>query len=527
MVDRAESEVNRAQGPSHDKGLPGRRLHFVGVGGSGMSGLARLVAQRGAVVSGSDRGQSPAVEAVRAAGIEVTLEQTAASVPPDVETLVVSAAIGPGHPEVVEARRRGVEVVKYAAMLGRLMAEPGTTGVAIAGTHGKSTTTALLCHVLLQAGLDPSFILGAHCGQIGGGSRAGGFADKQESPRARERETKDVLVAEACEYDRSFHHFAPTHAVILNVEADHLDLYSGIEEIVESFATFARQVPDAAGSGGGSLLIHHESPHRLNLTAGLKCKVETIGFAPQADWQVQARADGGWRMGDGADPTPSLRVRLARKGRAVCEWNNPMPGDHFAYNAAAAAVTAHRLGAPWQVIGEAISGFTGLDRRMQLVGLLTHEGPLSPSATRPPPSAIPILDDYGHHPTEIDTTLRALRQHHRPDRLICVFQPHQHSRTRHLMDQFVVSFGAADLVVVPEIYFVRDSEDERRAVTAGDLVDRLRRQGVTAMHLHPFDAIVEQLGAILRPGDLVVTMGAGDVWKIGRALLDPSPEKTP
>ncbi|MEO1237446.1 MAG: UDP-N-acetylmuramate--L-alanine ligase [Planctomycetota bacterium] len=455
-----------------------------------MSGLARLAKQRGADVTGSDRppvGAAPGAEAgvvpgvgagamaaVRAAGIEVTLEQTAASVPAECDSVVVSAAIPPDHPEVVEARRRGTEVVKYAAMLGRLMADPATTGVAIAGTHGKSTTTAILCHALLEAGMDPSFILGAHCEQIGGGSRAGGGP---------------TLVAEACEYDRSFHHLSPTHAAVLNVEADHLDLYASIDEIVESFATFARRVSDK-----GSLLIHHESPHRLNLTAGLGCAVETLGFASQADWRV--RVDGN-------------RVELFERGERVCGWHKPLPGDHFAYNAAAAAVTAHRLGAPWETIGPAIANFRGVDRRMQTLG---ERG------------GVTVLDDYGHHPTEVDTTLRALRQHHQPDRLVCVFQPHQHSRTRHLMDQFVVSFGAADIVIVPEIYFVRDSENERQAVTAGDLVDRLRRQGVTAMHLHPFAAIVEQLQVMTRPGDLVVTMGAGDVWQIGRTFFEGAGE---
>ena len=452
------------------------RLHFVGIGGSGMSGLAKLAAQRGAIVSGSDRGESPAVAAVREAGIRVVLEQSAESVPSECDLLVISAAIAADHPEVIAARQRGIEVIKYAAMLGRLMADPQTVGVAIAGTHGKSTTTAILCHVLLSAGLDPSFILGAHCGQIGGGSRAGASG------------AGGTLIAEACEYDRSFHNFAPTHGVILNVEADHLDLYASIDEIVESFATFGRLIPSS--DRGGSLLIHHESPHRLRITAGMDCDIETIGFAPQADWRVDVEAG---------------QVRLRHQRATVCEWLSPMPGDHFAYNAAVAAVTAHRLGASWEQIGPAIAGFEGLDRRMQTLG--QRDG-------------VTILDDYGHHPTEIDTTLRALRQHHQPERLICVFQPHQHSRTRHLMDQFVVSFEAADLVIVPEIYFVRDSEDERRAVTAGDLVDRLRQQEVTAMHLHPFDAIVEQLEVMLRPGDLVVTMGAGDVWKIGRALLD-------
>ncbi|MEM7626326.1 MAG: UDP-N-acetylmuramate--L-alanine ligase [Planctomycetota bacterium] len=478
MNDRLTQEIKgrELKSPRHD--LTGRRLHFVGVGGSGMSGLAKLAAQRGASVSGSDRGESAAVAAVRDAGIDVTLEQTAASVPEECDTVVISAAIPPDHPEVVEARRRGVEVVKYAAMLGRLMASPGTTGVAIAGTHGKSTTTSILCHVLLSAGLDPSFILGAHCEQIGGGSRAGGAAGGT------------TLIAEACEYDRSFHNFAPTHATILNVEADHLDLYKSIDEIVESFATFARLIPGQ--SAGGSLLIQHESPHRLNITAGLDCGVETLGFASQADWRVTV--DGN-------------RVTLHERGEAVCAWDKPLPGDHFAFNAAAAAVTAHRLGAAWDDIGPAIAGFQGLDRRMQTLG--RREGVL-------------LLDDYGHHPTEVDTTLRALRQHHDPARLICVFQPHQHSRTRHLMEQFVVSFGAADIVVVPEIFFVRDSEQERQAVTSGALVERLRAQGVTAMHLHPFDAIVEQLQVMAKPGDLIVTMGAGDVWKIGRGFLGTS-----
>ncbi|MBB6429949.1 UDP-N-acetylmuramate--L-alanine ligase [Algisphaera agarilytica] len=455
--------------------LAAQRLHFVGIGGSGMSGLAKLAKQRGAIVTGSDRatpegGDSPAVAALRANGIDVLFQQTAESVPEACDTLVISAAIPPDHAEVVEARRRGVEVVKYAQMLGRLMASPQTTGVAIAGTHGKSTTTSILCHALLQSDLDPSFILGAHCEQIGGGSRAG---------------NNGTLIAEACEYDRSFHNYRPTHATILNVEADHLDLYSSIDEIFESFATFARLIDPE-----GSLLIHHESPHRLSITAGLDAAVETLGFASQADWRIKVDGD---------------QVTLHEHGKQVCAWTQPLPGDHFAYNAAAAAVTANRLGAPWDKIGPAITGFRGLDRRMQTVGSRGD---------------ILVLDDYGHHPTEIDTTLRALRQHHQPERLICVFQPHQHSRTRHLMEQFAVSFSAADIVIVPEIYFVRDSEKERQAVTAGALVDRLRKQGVIAMHLHPFEAIVEQLEVLTKPGDLVVTMGAGDVWKIGRAFLD-------
>ena len=290
--------------------LNGRRLHFVGIGGSGMSGLARMVAGRGAVCSGSDRADGATLEGLRRAGIEVSLDQTAAALPGDVDTLVVSAAIVPDHPERVEARRRGVTVMKYAELLGRLML--GRTGVAVAGTHGKSTTTSILCHILIHAGLDPSFIVGAHCAQIGGGSRVG---------------NADLLVAEACEYDRSFHHLHPTHGIILNVEADHLDLYSGIEEIVNSFTAFAARLPRE-----GSLLIQHESPHRLAIAAGLDCDIETVGFAPQADWVLQA--------GTGDQGSGIGTWTLRRGGAPVMEFVCPMPGDHFAYNAAAAAVTA-------------------------------------------------------------------------------------------------------------------------------------------------------------------------------------------
>ena len=461
--------------------LHGQRLHFVGIGGSGMSGLARLCAARGAIVTGSEREVSPAVLKLQAEGFAIVTPQTEEALPDATDQVVVSAAIPIDHPERAAARRRDVPVVKYAALLGRLMLD--RRGVAVAGTHGKSTTTSILCHALLQSGLDPSFILGAHCEQIGGGARA---ANAKNAGSANGGDAaSDVLIAEACEYDRSFHNFHPTHGLILNVEADHLDLYGSIDEIVESFAHFATLI-----HADGSLLIQHESPHRMAITAGVRCGVQTLGFAPQADWQIEL--DGG-------------HVTLKDAGMPVAEWDSPMPGDHFAYNAAAAAVTAHRLGAPWDKIATAITGFTGLDRRMQLIG---ERG------------GVTLVDDYGHHPTEIDTTLRALRSHHRPTRLICVFQPHQHSRTRHLMEQFLVSFGAADVVIVPEIFFVRDTEQERQSVTAGDLVDRLRERGVKARHVHPFGAIAEQLEELVRPGDLVVTMGAGNVWQIGRTWFD-------
>ncbi len=462
--------------PNAPLNLRDRRLHFVGIGGCGMSGLARIARAAGGICSGSDQTESPTTQALVKDGIDVALEQTAQTVPNPCDLLVISAAIQGDHPELIEALRRGIPVLKYAQLLGRLMI--GRTGVAIAGTHGKSTTTSMLAYCLMHAGLDPTFIVGAQCTQIGGGARAG---------------RPDMLVAEACEYDYSFHNFHPTHAAILNVEEDHLDIYGSFDKILDAFHDFAAKIaPD------GSLLIGHDAACRTHVAAGAECPVETIGFAPQADWHI-----------DLSFTEQGPHVILRRAGEVCCRFTCRMPGEHMAYNASVAAVTAHRMGAAWDKIAEALEGFNGLGRRMETLGKVND---------------ITVIDDYGHHPTEIDTTLRALRAHHRPHekrgRLICVFQPHQHSRTRFLLEQFATSFAEADVVIVPHIYFVRDSEADRRAVSAADLVTRLQKRGTVAEHIDAFDDIVEHLRGIARPNDLIVVMGAGPVWKIGRAFVE-------
>jgi UDP-N-acetylmuramate--alanine ligase len=464
------SQMNDLLSSDQPLELAGKRLHFVGIGGCGMSGLSRIVRSRGAICSGSDMTDSDVVRALIADGINVTLEQTTESVPAECDMLVISAAIKPHHPEVVEANRRNIPVIKYAQLLGRLMI--GHTGIAIAGTHGKSTTTSMLCHLLIAAKLDPNFIVGATCAQIGGGSRVSTAGS-------------DLLLAEACEFDRSFHNFHPTHAAILNVEEDHLDIYKNLDEILEAFHVFARKLP-----GTGSLLINHDV--RTRIAAGLDCDVQTIGFAPLADWQVLVNGSS---------------VVLKEHGTPVAQWSNPMPGEHMAFNAAVACVMAHQRGAAWCVIEQAIENFRGLDRRMQLLGDIQLPG-----------GKVMLMDDYGHHPTEIDTTLRALSRHYRPTRLICIFQPHQHSRTRFLLEQFAASFSAADMVIVPEIYFVRDSEEERQAVSSEDLVERLKKKNIDALQLDPFERITDHLAEIGREGDLIVTMGAGPVWKVSHAL---------
>lgn len=485
-----------------DARFAGRHVYMIGIGGCGMSGLARMFAARGARVQGSDKESSAATDALAAIGIPVGFDQTRAWLPEACDLVVASAAIKPDHPQLAEARRRGVEAISYAQALGRCM--EGRTGVAVAGTHGKSTTTAMLGAALVDAGLDPTVIVGATCGQLARGSLGGDAGEPlgfrlgaTAIPRGRWAGRPGLLVAEACEFNRSFHNYSPLVASISSVEADHLDVYGTLDAVVEAFHGFARRI--APASAGGRLLIAHQGAHRKEVAAGLDCEVETIGLDPEADWSVGLESGG-------------PRVTLTRRGTPAASWTMRLPGTHNAVNAATAAALAIILGADPVIVEASLSAFAGVDRRCQFLGERAVPG-----------GAVRVYDDYGHHPTEVEATLRALRQHERPERvggrLVCVFQPHQHSRTRHLLEEFAAAFASADVVIVPDIYFVRDSAEERHAVSAADLVDRLRGRGVRAMHLYPFAAIVEQLAHLCRAGDLLVVMGAGPVWQVARGFL--------
>lgn len=460
-----------------------------------MSGLARLLKSRGADVTGSDMSDSETLQILRNEGVQAEVA-TSGKAPDISDVLIISAAVRPDHSSVVDAVNRGLPVLTYAESLGRAMVE--STGVAIAGTHGKSTTSAMLGWTLSECGLDPSVIVGATCRQLSKAGEATGFRLGSETvPIGPLAGRPGFLIAEACEFNRSFHNLHPTIASISAVEADHLDIYGSLDAVVEAFAGFASQV--APESEGGRLLIDHDKAHRREVTRSARCAVETIGFSPAADWRVQFDA-------------VTRRVVLSHEGRDAATWTMRIPGEHNAMNSALAGALALNMGADATKVGAALSEFAGVDRRVQMLG--EREG-------------VRVYDDYGHHPTEIDATLRALREHERPHdrggRLICVFQPHQHSRTRFLLEEFAQSFSQADVVIVPHIYFVRDSEIEKTKVSAADLVDRLRRRGVQAMHLYPFEAIIEQLEVVCRPNDLLVVMGAGPVWQVARGYLSAAP----
>ncbi|MEI8195596.1 MAG: UDP-N-acetylmuramate--L-alanine ligase [Phycisphaerae bacterium] len=456
----------------------GRHVHFVGIGGSGMCGLAHMLLDLGAVVSGTDRTSSAVTAKLSECGATLRYEQVAGSMPADVEIVVHSAAIKPEHPELIEARRRGadgagVEILKYAQMLGRVMAL--RHGIAIAGTHGKSTTTALLAHILLSAGLDPSFVVGATSAQLGGSARSG---------------NGDFFVAEACEYDRSFHNLHPQMAAVLNIEEDHLDYYKDLAEIIASFGQFMSQVDPS-----GVILTSATDENCRQAARQAKARVETYGVDTAADWQAV-----GIRRFQG-----KAHFAVNYRGKLMGRLALGIAGRHNVGNALVAAALATQGGVSWEQIAAAVESFRGADRRSQL--LLTT------------PQNVRILDDYGHHPTEVRATLLALREHYRPERLVCVFQPHQHSRTRFLLDDFARSFVHADLTIVPDIYFVRDSEADRKAVNSAMLVEKIVANGRAAKYIADFPAIVEYVLQDLRPGDLIVSMGAGPVWEVTDELV--------
>ena len=480
----------------------GLSIYFIGIGGCGMSGLARLIRNQGAAISGSDNVPNDLTDKLIADGISVETDQSQPHLPAACDLVIATAAIADDHPQLVAANARNIPIMRYAEALGHLQAHH--TGISIAGTHGKSTTTAILGHILITAGLGPSVLLGATCEQIGqgnGGCRIG----KADVPFGPCESQPGFLIAEACEFNRSFHHHRPRIGLINNLEADHLDVYGSLDAVIDSFATFASLLPTAAD--GGQLLIAHDGAHREHVTTATDAGVATFGSSTAADYHIST--DEGCRNMTitQRDDLPAFVQRPAELPLRIT-FKLPMPGQHNAMNAAAAAILAHWCGANDDCINKAMVRFAGIDRRLQNIGTVAVGN-----------GCVTLYDDYGHHPTEIRKTLTALREYEQPQRLICVFQPHQHSRTRLLFDDFADSFGKADHVIIPPIYFVRDPETEKSKVSATDLATAIAETGIDARPAESLTVAESLVRERWQPGDLVLILGAGPVWKVGRALL--------
>lgn len=450
----------------------GKRVHFIGVGGVGMSGLARMLLDRQASVTGSEPSPNEQTLQLVQRGARISRSQLGELLCREIDLVVRTAAVPDGNVEFQLARKLGLKTVKYAELLGQVMSE--RFGVAVAGTHGKSTTTAMIAYALMQCDIDPSFLIGGTVPQLGGGSRSGG---------------SDVFVAEACEYDRSFLALHPKVGVITNIDADHLDCYRDIDDIVDAFRSFAELIPP-----DGRIVAAAEDrvAHALH-------PVEHA----EIDW-CAVETDATWTAKSLGTTNGCHHAQIFHLGQHVATLQLRLAGRHNLSNATLAIAACHACGVDPQRAADALGTFNGVDRRMTLVGVA---------------GGVTVVDDYAHHPTEIRATLEALRDRYQPTRLICVFQPHQASRTRMLMDDFAHAFDHADLTILPEIYYTRDSEADRRSVSSAQLARKVQQAGRDAAFFPTFEGVVEHLRSVARGGDLVVTMGAGNVWEIGRDVL--------
>ena len=468
----------RLDGATFDRQTPrirleGLRVHMIGIGGCGMSGAAGMLVELGSVVSGSDLQPFEGLGSLVSKGVRVAIGHDQGHLTDDIELVVISAAIPETNPELALARSRGLRVIKYAELLGILMTH--RRGIAVAGTHGKSTTTAMAAHIFRECGLDPSFVVGARSAQLGGSSGVG------SGPH---------FIVEACEYDRSFLHLNPRTGAILNIEPDHLDCFGNFEAVVEAFAQFARRVDPA-----GLVLCNAEDRWARHAADRAGAVVETFGFEKTAHWRaVNLESDRGrFAFEVRYHDTPLLSTHLT------------IPGRYNVGNALAALALGYHAGAAAARMAKALPAFAGIGRRLTWRG----EG-----------SGVQIVDDYAHHPTEIRVTIEAARHRYQPKRVWVVFQPHQYARTRVFLEEFAESFTDADEIIVPDVYGAREEGGQDALVGSEELVSRIVEKGGRARYLATLDAAADHVARHVTEGDLIMTMGAGDVWKVADELVE-------
>ncbi len=447
-----------------------KNIHFVGIGGIGMSGIAEVLLNLGYHISGSDIKETEVTRRLRSLGCEISYGHRRENLR-EADVVVISSAVRQNNPEVEAAEQRLIPVIPRAEMLAELMRMK--IGIAIAGTHGKTTTTSLISTVLAAGGLDPTVVIGGRLNSIGSNARLG---------------QGEFLVAEADESDGSFLKLMPTIAVVTNIDPEHLDFYKGIEEIKESFLCFLEKIPFF---GLAVLCLDH--PNIQSLLPRLKKRFTTYGLTTQADFQAKDIAFEGL----------STSFDVVHQRQEIGRLSLRMPGIHNVYNALATLATAFELDIPFRVVQETLRDFSGIQRRFQIKG---------------EKKGILIVDDYGHHPVEIMATLKAARTGW-GKRIIAVFQPHRYTRTQTLFKDFLTAFYDADVLILTDIYPA--GEDRIEGVESRALFEGLREYGhKDVTYLADKGEIVEHLLHIVSPGDLVITLGAGDIWQVSEELVN-------
>jgi len=448
-----------------------QHLHFTGIGGIGMSGIAEVLLNLGYKISGSDLKLSATTDHLAQLGAKVYEGHSAENVG-GAKAVVVSSAVDAANPEVLEARRRGIPVIPRGELLAELMRLK--YGIAIAGSHGKTTTTSMTAAILSGGGLDPTVVVGGKVAAMGGSNARIGRSD--------------FLVVESDESDGSFLKLSPILAVITNIDREHLDHYSGIDEIREAFREFTNKVPFY---GAAILCLDDENVQQM--LPSINRRTITYGRSSQADLRITESTTGHFES----------RFRVQARGRDLGEFHLRLPGPHNVLNATAAIGVALELDVKLDAIREALAGFTGVERRFQMRGEAR---------------GITVIDDYGHHPTEIRATLTAARLC-RFNRIHAIFQPHRYTRTEALMDEFARSFHQADSVYVLDIYAA--SEKPIPGVSGELLAERMRDFGHRcAEYTGTIDQAIEAVLNNVREGDVVLTLGAGNVWQAGERLLE-------
>jgi UDP-N-acetylmuramate--alanine ligase len=447
-----------------------QHVHFVGIGGSGMSGIAEVLLNLGYTVSGSDLKRSATTDRLVSQGARFA-EGHAAGRLLGAHVVVTSTAVKPDNPEVLEARRLSIPVIPRAEMLAELMRLKYS--VAVAGSHGKTTTTSMVAFVLDKGGLDPTVVVGGRLGVLGSGARLG---------------RGDFMVAEADESDRSFLKLSPTVAVVTNIDREHLDAYRDLADIQEAFLGFVNKVPFY----GAAVLCLDDAPVQ-DILPRVERRVVTYGLSPHAHVSARELSVGPF----GSTYTATVG------GESVGQVTLSIPGTHNVVNSLAAVAVGTDLGLAFEAIRQGLESFTGVDRRFQLRGEA---------------GGVTVIDDYGHHPTEIRATLETLKTRAQGRRTVVLFQPHRYTRTQALWDEFCRAFSLADVLLLTDIYAA--SEDPLPAITAEALAHAIAERGhPNAAYAGDLKAATLRLDAEVRPNDVVLTLGAGSVWTAGEELL--------
>lgn len=446
-------------------------IYFIGIGGISMSGLAEILASRGCKVSGTDIRETPVTNHLQSIGIQINFGHRAENITDDVTHVVFTAAIHDGNPELTAAKSKNLVIMDRAQLLGQIM-EDYASSIAVSGTHGKTTTTSMVSEILLAAEKDPTITVGGILPTIGSNLKIG------NSP---------YFVAEACEYFNSFLRLTPLAGVILNVESDHLDFFGSLENIYHSFHDFAKRIPK-----NGVLIINKEIENISEILKDLACTVETFSLTEDANWTVK-------NIVHHEDGKNTFDVYLNQEKKATIHLN--VPGEHNISNALAAIATASFFGISPENWVKGLAHFTGTNRRFQRKG---------------EKNGVLVIDDYAHHPTEIRATLAAAKNV-KHNTTWCVFQPHTYSRTKFLFEDFGDAFLNADEIIIADIYAARETDDG--TVSAAQLAERIAKTGKSARYVGNFDEILSYLQAHCQAGDLLLTVGAGDVYKIGEDFL--------